>query len=420
MEKNKNLKEIIIKIEGKEWEDALDKAFKKLNAKTKIDGFRPGKAPKNVFLKHYGVSSLFMEASENCAELAYNKMLDEAKNLEMAARPILDIKSIDEKYIEYKFTLTLTPEVKLGNYKNLDVKKEKVTVTKKEIDEAIEHMKEHYKENIVKDGAIENKNIAIIDFEGFKDGVAFEGGKGENYSLEIGSNTFIPGFEEQLIGMKAGEEKEINVTFPEEYHSEDLKGQNATFKVKVNEVKEVKIPELNKEFFEDLGMEGIDSKEKLEAQVKENIKASKDSKAEDAYIDALLEKIAESTSIDIPDTMINDETDRMVEQFKEHIGMQGISLEQFYKYTNSNEETLKEEYKKEALKRVKYRLIINEIIKEENIEVTEEEIENEIEELAKKYNMTKEEVKKQYGENLDYIKYDLEVKKVFSIIKGEK
>ena len=420
MEKNKNLKEIIIKIEGKEWEDALDKAFKKLNAKTKIDGFRPGKAPKNVFLKHYGVSSLFMEASENCAELAYNKMLDEAKNLEMAARPILDIKSIDEKYIEYKFTLTLTPEVKLGNYKNLDVKKEKVTVTKKEIDEAREHMKEHYKENIVKDGAIENKNIAIIDFEGFKDGVAFEGGKGENYSLEIGSNTFIPGFEEQLIGMKAGEEKEINVTFPEEYHSEDLKGQNATFKVKVNEVKEVKIPELNKEFFEDLGMEGIDSKEKLEAQVKENIKASKDSKAEDAYIDALLEKIAESTSIDIPDTMINDETDRMVEQFKEHIGMQGISLEQFYKYTNSNEETLKEEYKKEALKRVKYRLIINEIIKEENIEVTEEEIENEIEELAKKYNMTKEEVKKQYGENLDYIKYDLEVKKVFSIIKGEK
>ena len=420
MEKNKNLKEIIIKIEGKEWEDALDKAFKKLNAKTKIDGFRPGKAPKNVFLKHYGVSSLFMEASENCAELAYNKMLDEAKNLEMAARPILDIKSIDEKYIEYKFTLTLTPEVKLGNYKNLDVKKEKVTVTKKEIDEAIEHMKEHYKENSVKDGAIENKNIAIIDFEGFKDGVAFEGGKGENYSLEIGSNTFIPGFEEQLIGMKAGEEKEINVTFPEEYHSEDLKGQNATFKVKVNEVKEVKIPELNKEFFEDLGMEGIDSKEKLEAQVKENIKASKDSKAEDAYIDALLEKIAESTSIDIPDTMINDETDRMVEQFKEHIGMQGISLEQFYKYTNSNEETLKEEYKKEALKRVKYRLIINEIIKEENIEVTEEEIENEIEELAKKYNMTKEEVKKQYGENLDYIKYDLEVKKVFSIIKGEK
>ena len=420
MEKNKNLKEIIIKIEGKEWEDALDKAFKKLNAKAKIDGFRPGKAPKSVFLKHYGVSSLFMEASENCAELAYNKMLEEAKNLEMAARPILDIKSIDEKYIEYKFTLTLTPEVKLGNYKNLEVKKEKVTVTKKEIDEAIEHMKEHYKENIVKDGAIENKNIAIIDFEGFKDGVAFEGGKGENYSLEIGSNTFIPGFEEQLIGMKAGEEKEIKVTFPEEYHSEDLKGQNATFKVKVNEVKEVKIPELNKEFFEDLGMEGIDSKEKLEAQVKENIKASKDSKAEDAYIDALLEKIAESTSIDIPDTMINDETDRMVEQFKEHIGMQGISLEQFYKYTNSNEETLKEEYKKEALKRVKYRLIINEIIKEENIKVTEEEIENEIEELAKKYNMTKEEVKKQYGENLDYIKYDLEVKKVFSIIKGEK
>lgn len=420
MEKNKNLKEIVIKIEGKEWSDALDKAFKKANAKAKIAGFRPGKAPKDIYLKHYGIESLFMDASNYCVEAAYNKMLEENKNLEIAAQPVLDIRSIDEKYIEYVFTITLKPEVKLGKYKGLKVKKDKIEVTKEEIEEAINHMREHYKENIVKDGTIENGDVAVIDFEGFKDGVAFEGGKGENYSLEIGSNTFIPGFEEQLIGMKAGESKDINVTFPEDYHSKELKGQPVVFKVKVNEVKKVKIPELDKEFFEDLGMEGIDSKETLESQVKENIAASKTTKAEDKYIEDLLEEISKSTEIDIPDTMINDETERMVEQFGEHIKMQGISLEQFYKFTNSNKEALKEQYKEEALKRIKYRLIVEEIIKQEKIEVSSDEVDAEIEEIAKKYNMTKEEVKKQYGENLDYIKYDLEVRKAFDTIKSGK
>ncbi len=420
MEKNKNLKEIVIKIEGKEWSDALDKAFKKANAKAKIAGFRPGKAPKDIYLKHYGVESLFMDASNYCVEAAYNKMLEENKDLEIAAQPILDIRSIDEKYIEYVFTITLKPEVKLGKYKGLKVKKDKIEVTKEEIEEAINHMREHYKENVVKDGAVENGDVAVIDFEGFKDGVAFEGGKGENYSLEIGSNTFIPGFEEQLIGMKAGESKDINVTFPEDYHSEELKGQPVVFKVKVNEVKAVKVPELDKEFFEDLGMEGIDSKEALENQVKENITASKTTKAEDKYIDDLLEEISKSTEIDVPETMVNDEAERMVEQFGEHIKMQGISLEQFYQFTNSNKEALKEQYKEEALKRVKYRLIIEEIIKQEKIEVSSDEVDAEIDEIAKKYNMTREEVKKQYGENIDYIKYDLEVRKAFDTIKSGK
>ena len=420
MEKNKNLKEIVIKIEGEVWEKALDKAFKVANAKAKIDGFRPGKAPKNVFLKQYGIESLFMDASNYCVEDAYNKMIEENKDLEIAAQPVLDIRSIDEKYIEYVFTITLKPEVKLGKYKGLNVKKEAVKVTKKEIEESIDHMREHYKENIIKEGAIENGDIAIIDFEGFKDGVAFDGGKGENYSLEIGSNTFIPGFEEQLIGLKAGETKDINVTFPEDYHAENLKGAPVVFKIKVHEVKEVKVPELDKEFFMDLGMEGIDTKEALEAQVKENIKASKEAKAEDKYIDDLLAEVAKTTEIDVPDTMINDETERMVEHFAEHISMQGISLEQFYQFTNSNKEALKEQYKEEALKRIKYRLILEEIIKVEKIKVTDKEVDAEIEEIAKKYNMTKEEVKKQYGENLDYIKYDLEVKKAFEAIKGDK
>ena len=420
MEKNKSLKEIVIRIEGEKWENALDKAFKKANAKAKIPGFRSGKAPKNVYLKNYGIESLFMDASNYAVEDAYNQMLEENKNLEIAAQPILDIKSIDEKYIEYVFTITTKPEVKLGKYKGLDVKKETIKVTKKEIEEAVDHMREHYKENVVKEGSLENGDIAIIDFEGFKDGVAFEGGKGENYSLEIGSNTFIPGFEEQLVGMKIGEEKDINVTFPEDYHSEDLKGQPVVFKVKVNEIKEVKVPELDKEFFEDLGMEGIDTKEALEAQVKENIKAGKEAQAEEKYTEDLLAEIAKTTEIDIPETMINDETERMVEHFGEHIAMQGLSLDMFYQYTNSSKEDLKEKYKEEAEKRIKFRLILEEIIKVEKIKVTDKEIDAKVEELAQKYNMTKEEVKKQYGENLDYIKYDLEVTKAFDIIKESK
>ena len=419
MEKNKNLKEVVIKIEGKDWEEALDKAFKKVSKDKTIAGFRKGKAPKNIYLKHYGIESLFYEASNICVDKAYNKMIEENKDLTIVSQPILDIKTVDEKYIEYIFTLTLKPEVKLGKYKGLSVKKDKVKVTKEEIEHEINHMREDYKEIVIKDGKIENGDIAVIDFEGFKDGVAFDGGKGENYSLTIGSNTFIPGFEDQLIGHVTGDEVDVNVTFPSDYHVEELKDAPVVFKVKIHEVKQTVLPELDKDFFEDLGMEGIDSKESLEKQVKENIKTRKESAAEDKYIDELLKEIADNTEVDIPDTMINDETSHMVEHFKEHIMMQGITIEQFYQLTNSSEDKLKEEYHDEALKRVKNRLIIEKIIEEEKIEVSDEEVDNKLDELAKKYKMTKEEVKKEYDDNLDYISFDLKVRKVFDIIKGE-
>ena len=419
MEKNKNLKEVVIKIEGNDWSEALDKAFKKVSKDKTIAGFRKGKAPKNIYLKHYGIESLFYEASNICVDKAYNKMIEENKDLTIVSQPILDIRSVDEKYIEYVFTLTLKPEVKLGKYKGLSVKKDKVKVTKEEIEHEINHMREDYKEIVIKDGKIENGDIAVIDFEGFKDGVAFDGGKGENYSLTIGSNTFIPGFEDQLIGHVTGDEVDVNVTFPSDYHVEELKDAPVVFKVKIHEVKQTVLPELDKDFFEDLGMEGIDSKESLEKQVKENIKTRKESAAEDKYIDELLNEIADNTEVDIPNTMINDETAHMVEHFKEHIMMQGITIEQFYQFTNSSEDKLKEEYHDEALKRVKNRLIIEKIIEEEKIEVSDEEVDNKLEELAKKYKMTKEEVKKEYDDNLDYISFDLKVRKVFDIIKGE-
>lgn len=413
---NKNELEIIIKIEGKEWEDVLDKAYDKASKKAKIDGFRPGKAPKEIFLKKYGKESLYMDAANISANLAYDKMLEENKNLEIVAQPVLDINKIDETGVEFKFILTLKPVVKLGQYKGLNVKKESVEVTKKEVEENIEAMRKRYAENVEKDGNVENGDIAIIDFEGFKDGVAFEGGKGENYSLTIGSGTFIPGFEEQLIGMKKGEEKEINVTFPSDYHSEELKGQPVVFKVKVNEVKTIKVPELDKDFFEDLGMEGVDSKETLEKQVEENIKVRKEQNAENKYFDDLLEAAGKNVEVDIPHVMIHEEIDRMIKQYEENLKMQGLTLKQFYQFTNSDEKALKDQMHEEAEKRVLYRLMLEEIAKEEKIEIDDDQANKEAESLASKYNMKKDEFLNLFG-GIEMIKYDLKMRQAMEVLK---
>lgn len=416
MEKNKNVKEIAIKIEEKEWQDALDKAFEKANKKVKIDGFRQGKAPKEVFIKKYGEESLFMDAADLVLQPAYQKMLDENKDVEIVAQPEVALKSISKDGVEFIFTITTKPEVKLGKYKKLGVKKEKVEVTKEEIENALNETLNRYAENVVKEGKVENGDIAIIDFEGFKDGVAFEGGKGENYSLTIGSNTFIPGFEDQIIGMSKDEEKDINVTFPEDYHSEDLKGQKVVFKVKVNEIKTTKIPELDKDFFEDLAMEGIDSKESLEKQLEENIKAHKEQHAEDHYIDELLKKGIENMEVDIPEAMINEKLDRMIRQYEENLKMQGLTLEQFYQFTNSDEAALKDQMKEEAEKRVASRLLLEAIKVEEKIEIADDEAKKEAEELAKKYNMEKDEFLKLFG-GIEMVKYDMEMRRAIEILK---
>ena len=277
-------------------------------------------------------------------------------------------------------------------------------------------MRNHYADYAIKTGKIENGDIAVIDFEGFKDGVAFEGGKGENYSLTIGSNTFIPGFEDQLIGHEAGEEVDVNVTFPEDYHAENLKGAKVTFKVKINTVKEKNIPELDKDFFADLGMEGIDSKESLEKQVEENIKTRKDYDNENKYIDALLDVATDNMEVEVPEEMVYDETSRMLKRYEEQLGMQGIKLEDFYKFTKSNEEDLREKMKDEALKVVKQRLLLEAIVKEESLEVTDEEAEHEAEHLAGHYNMSKEDFLKEFG-GLEAVKYDSLVRKALEILK---
>ena len=412
----KNVKEITIKVEGKEWQDAINKAFEKANKKAKIDGFRPGKAPKDVFIKKYGETNLWLDAADDVLQSAYKKMLDDNKDLEIVTQPEISLKSITGEYVEFLFTLTSRPEVKLGKYTKLGVKKESTKVSKEEVDNALNELRNRYAEMETKKGKVESGDTAVIDFEGFKDGVAFDGGKGENYSLEIGSNTFIPGFEDQIIGMKTGDEKDINVTFPEEYHSEELKGQPVVFKVKVNEIKTKVLPELDKDFFEDLGMEGVDSEESLRKELESNIKTHKEHHAEEHYIDNILDKAIENMEVEVPDGMVNDELDRMIHQYEENLKMQGITLEQFYQFTNSDEQALKDQMKEEAVKRIKSRFLLEEVKKAENIKVTDKDAEKEAEEMAKKYNMEKDQFIEMFG-GIEMVKYDSEMRKAIEFLK---
>ena len=414
----KNEKEIEIIIEGKEWKEALDKAFNKANKNVKIDGFRPGKAPKEVFIKKYGKASLYMDAADIAADIAYKKLLEEhAEDVkEIVARPDIALKDVNDEKIVFLFTLTMRPEVKLGKYKGLGVKKDKVQAEEEEIEEAINQMRERYAEDVIKEGAIANGDVAVIDFEGFADGKAFDGGKGENYSLKIGSGTFIPGFEEQLIGLKSGDKKDVEVTFPKDYHAEDLKGKKATFKVTIHEVKEVKVPDLDKDFFEDLGMEGINTKEELEAQISENILARKEMEAENKYLDELLDTAAKNVEVDIPEVMIQEELDRMIQQYSDHLKMQGITIEQFYKLTNSDENALKDQMRPEAIKRITYRLMLEEIAKKEKIEIDDKEAKEEAKKLAEKYQMKEDEFLSAFG-GLDIVKYDMKMRKAMEILK---
>lgn len=413
--KNKNVHEINVKIEGEEWTKAVDEVFKKKQKTAKVDGFRKGKVPRNIYEKHFGKESLFIDAADMLLQNAYIKALDESK-LVPVAQPGFDLKSISEDGVEFIFKIVTKPEVKVNKYKGLKIKPEKVEVTDEEINHELGHLLERYTELVTKDGKVENGNVAIIDFEGFKDGVAFDGGKGENYSLEIGSNTFIPGFEEQVIGMKVGEEKDLNLSFPEDYGVKDLAGAAVVFKVKVNEIKEKKARELDEDFFEDLGMEGIDSEEKLKDEIKASIKAQKDMDAENKYVDSILEEVAKNVEVDIPEEMVNEEVNRLMGRFEEQMKMQGISLELYYQFTQSTEEDLRNQMEKEAFNNVLYRLMLEEIMNIEKVEVSEEEASKEAEELAKKYQMEKEDFLKQFG-GLEMIQYDLEMRKVVELLK---
>lgn len=413
---NKNIHEVTVKIEGNDWNGAIDKVFEKKQKTVKVDGFRKGKVPRAIFEKKFGKESLYLDAANDVLPLAYEKAMNDSKLIPVV-QPSVDIKSIDESGVEFIFKVITKPEVTVSKYKGLKISPEKVEVTEEEINHELGHLLERYTELVTKDGGkVENGDVAIIDFEGFKDGVAFDGGKGENYSLEIGSNTFIPGFEEQIIGMKVGDEKDLDLTFPEDYGAKDLAGAKVVFKVKVNEIKVKQTRELDEDFFEDLGMEGIDSEDKLKAEIKSSITAQKEMDAENKYVDAILEAVAKNVEVDIPEEMVEEEVDRLMKRFEQQMKMQGISLELYYQFTGSDEKALRDQMEKEAYNNVLYRLMLEEITNIEKIEVSEEDAEKEAEELAKKYQMSKEDFLKEFG-GLEMVQYDLEMRKVIDLLK---
>ena len=412
---NKNIHELEIKIEGKKWTDAIDKAFAEKQKTVKVDGFRTGKVPRSVFEKKFGKESLYLDATNYVLQDAYKKAMEDSK-LEPVVQPSVDIKSIDDKGVTFTFKVITKPEVTVKKYKGLKIKPEKVEVTDDEVNHELGHLLERYTELVNKDGKVLDGDVAIIDFEGFKDGVAFDGGKGENYSLEIGSHTFIPGFEEGVIGMKAGDTKDIDLVFPEDYGAKDLAGAKVVFKVKVNEVKAKQARELDEDFFEDLGMEGIDSEAKLKDEIKASIKAQKEMDAENKYVDTILEEVSKNVDVDIPEEMVEEEVDRLMGRFAEQMRMQGISLDVYYQFTGSDEKQLRSQMEKEAYKNVLYRLMLEEITILEKIEISKEEAEKEAEELAKKYNMKKADFLKEFG-GIELIQYDLQMRRVVELLK---
>ena len=412
----KNVHEVVIKIDGEAWTNALDQAFKKKQKTAKVDGFRKGKVPRDIYEKHFGKESLFIDAADSVLQDAYTKAMEESK-LVPVVQPAVDLKSLNEDGVEFTFKIVTKPEVKVKKYKGLNIQPESVEVTEEEVEHELGHLLERYTELVTKeDGAVEEGNVAVIDFEGFKDGVAFDGGKGENYSLEIGSHTFIPGFEEQVIGMKTGEEKDIEVTFPEDYGAKDLAGAKAIFKVKVNEIKEKHNRDLDEDFFEDLGMEGVNSEGTLKEEIKKSISAQKEMDAENKYIDAILEGVSKNVEVDIPEEMVEEEVTRLMKRFEEQMRMQGISLDLYYQFTQSSEADLRNQLEKEAYSNVLYRLMLEEIMNLEKIEVSLEEAEQEAEELAHKYQMEKDEFLSQFG-GIDMVQYDLEMRKTIELLK---
>ncbi len=410
----KNVHEIEIKLTT-EWEKCLDNAFKKKSKEVKVDGFRKGSCPKDIYIKKFGIESLYMDAVDEAVGLGYKKALDDNK-FSPIIEPKVDIKNISATEIEFKFTIIEKPEITLGEYKNLGIKKETAKVSKEEIEEEIKRMQDQMADLVVKEkGTVENGDTAIIDFKGTVDGTPLEGGSAENYSLEIGTHSFIPGFEEGLVGHKTGEIVTLNLKFPEDY-VENLKGKEVTFEVKINEVKVRVLPEINEEFFKDLGYENVKTKAELEDVIKENIKKEKEAKLADEHLDKCLDKACENMKVTINDEIVDDEIHRMIHQYEQQLKMQGLDLHKYFELTGDSEEGLHKKMEGEALKRVQYRFLIEAVAEKEKIEFTKEEIDAKAKEMAENYGISVEELIKAYG-TIDVVKYDMTMHKALEIIK---
>ena len=413
----KCMMEVKVTFTTEEWKNAQEKALEKLAKNVKIDGFRQGKAPMKMVKSRVGKAAILEEATDVVLKKSYAAILLD-NNIQPVGQPQVQIDELTEDVLKVTVTAPVAPEVTLGQYKGLEVKKGTVKVTKKEIEAELANYQNQFAELVIKEeGTVENGDTAVIDFEGFKDGVAFEGGKAENHSLEIGSGSFIPGFEEQVVGMKVGEEKEIHVTFPEEYQSAELAGQEAVFKVKVHEIKTKVLPDIDDELAKDVNIDGIETLADLETYTKEQIKNKKQTEVESNFSDDIFNAVIENTPLEVPEAMIETETQTMLREVEQNLSQQGLNMELFQQLTGKTMEDMKAEMSEQAEKRVKFNLILAEIAKAENIEISDEEVDDEIKEIATYYGREFDEVKTIFEAQMGQIKSDLATRKAVQLIK---
>ena len=415
VEKTQNANEVKLKIEieAEKFNEAIKKVYFQSAKYFNIPGFRKGKAPQNIVERYYGKEIFYEDAFNELVPDEYEKALEENK-IEAVSKPQIDIITM-EKGQDLVFTATVQtkPEVELGSYKGIEIPKIEYNVKAEDIDNEIKQMQEKNARLVSIETPVENGNIAVIDFEGFVDGVAFEGGKAENHELEIGSGSFIPGFEDQVVGMKVDEEKDIKVKFPEEYFSKDLAGKDATFKVKVHEIKKKELPELDDEFAKDVSE--FDTIKELKDSIKEKLEKQNADREKYEKQDAVLKVVCDELKADIPSGMIEMEVDNMVKDMEQRMSYQGLKLEQYLQMLNKTEEEFRKEYEPQAIEAIKSRLALEAIIKAEKIEATEDEVKAKIEEMAKNYGKKPEELLE--NENIkNYIKQGIENEKAIDLL----
>lgn len=405
---------LTVEVEEKAWKKAQDKTLENAIKNVEIQGFRKGQAPKELARKQVNEQMIMMDAVNAIANEAFVAGMVEQK-IEPVATPELDIEAMTEDALTLKFIVTVKPEVELGEYKGLDIKRKRITVSAKDIEAELVKLQEEQAELQLKEGAVENGDTVVMDFEGFKDGVAFEGGKGENYTLEIGSNSFIPGFEEAMIGMVSEDEKDLDITFPEEYHVEDLAGQPVVFKVKLHEVKTKVLPELNDEFVELLDDEEITSLDALKDSIKKNLKAQREQAEEDRVNEELVETISNNAKINIPAAMIEEELNQMFNEFNQRLAQQGMNFDLYSQILGQSEEDVKEQMREDSEKRVRTRLTLEKIAEVEGLKVEDEEIEKEFTTISEAYGMELDQVKNLVSP--DAIGYDILLRKAMELVQ---
>ena len=415
VEKTENANEVKLEItvEAEKFDNAIKKVYFQNAKYFNIPGFRKGKAPQNIVEKYYGKEVFYEDAFNDVAGEAYENAIKENK-IEAVSRPQVDIITMEKgKDLVFTAIVQTKPDAELGKYKGIEIEKIEYNVTDEDIENEMKKMQEKNARIITSEKPVENGNTAVIDFEGFVDGVAFEGGKAEKHSLEIGSGSFIPGFEEQIIGMNVNDEKDINVKFPEEYFSKDLAGKDAVFKVKVHEIKKKELPELDDEFAKDVSE--FDTLEELKNSVKERLEKQNKDKEKYEKEEAVIKEIVKDMKVDIPSGMIELEIDNMVHDMEQRMSYQGMKLEQYLKMLNITEADLRKEYEPQALNAIKSRLALEAVIKAEKIEATEEDIKNKLAEMSENYGKSAEELEK--NENIkEYVKNGIVSEKALNFL----